>query len=131
MIEYQLDTNYVLRFLLKDVPEQLKIVREKFTLAKQGEIKIFVPYLVFIELDFTLTKIYQFPKVKVASELLSLAASPYLSAEKRDYLLKALPVYRVSNISLIDLLLFFEAQQSGKILLTFDKKLQSLKKKYK
>ena len=127
MSEYLLDTNYILRFLLNDIPSQVKIIKDKFLLAKEGKINITVPYIVFLELDFALSKIYQFSKDKIVDKLLSIIASPYLDIEKRYVLLKAVPAYRKFNFSLIDLLLYFEANLSGKELLTFDRKLKKLK----
>ena len=126
MSEYLLDTNYILRFLLNDIPSQVKIIKDKFLLAKEGKINITVPYIVFLELDFALSKIYQFSKDKIVDKLLSIIASPYLDIEKRNILLQALSFFSKTNISFVDSVLLVEARQTGKQLLTFDKKLKKL-----
>lgn len=127
MKKFLIDTNYLLRFLLSDIPRQTKKVREFFIQAKHGEIEISVPYLAIIEADFNLTKLYRFSKSEVVEKLLTLISIPYLNFEKRELLVKAIPVYRRVNFDLVDILLLHEAELSGQEFLTFDKKLKNLK----
>lgn len=129
MNEYLIDTNYILRFILDDIPEQTKIVREYFTQAKLGQIRITVPYLAIIELDFNLSKLYKFSKREIAEKLFNFISIPFLEFEKREEILKALTLYPKVNLDLVDILLYCEAKLSGKELLTFDRKLKKLNAK--
>lgn len=127
MKEFLVDTNCVLRYLLKDIPSQSQQIRDYFVMAKEEKIKLFIPLLVFIELDFALINLYQFTKNEVVQRLVSLLNFPFLTIEKRDILLKSLILYNQVSLELVDIVLFFEAKLSGRELLTFDKKLKKLK----
>jgi predicted nucleic-acid-binding protein len=124
MNSYLCDTNFILRFLLKDVETQAKLVHSYFQKAKNGEIHLSIPHLVFVESDFALTEFYHFKKSTIIDILYSLVRLPYIDIEKKSILLAALHMYLQKNISLIDALFMSEAQETGKTLLTFDKKLK-------
>jgi len=78
-------------------------------------------------LDFNLSKLYRFSKTEVVEKLFTLISIPYLNFEKRELLIKAIPLYRQVNFDLVDILFFCEAKLTGKELLTFDRKLKKLK----
>ena len=126
MNQYFADKKFILRFLLDDKPSQTKVVREYFKKAKSKEISIYVPIAVFVEVDYELIKLYKLPKVEVAKKLIDIANVSYLDIEKRDIIRKALEIYQEKSLDLVDFILYFEAQQTGRTLLTFDKKLKKL-----
>lgn len=127
MKHYLADTNILLRFLLDDIPSQADIVEDFLCQAKIGKITITIPFLVFVELDFVLTKVYKFQKLQVIEKMKHIAEIGYLDIEKRDLILEVLNLYESSNLSFVDLLFYAEAKNTGKELLTFDKKLARLK----
>jgi len=129
MKKYLLDTNCLLRYLLNDIADQAEIVEKYFRQAKAETIVITVPLLVFVELDYALSKFYRLEKLFVADKMLLIAKMPYLDIEKREIILTALSLYINSNFDLIDLLFYSEAKTAGKELLTFDKKLKKLRSK--
>lgn len=124
MKAYSVDTNFVLRYLLYDIKEQADTAENYFRKAKEKEISIYIPLVVFVELVFALKKFYQFEKVEIVQKLRDLAECQYLEVDKREVIIKALLQYKELNISFVDLLIYFEAVLSGKQLLTFDKKLK-------
>ena len=126
MKAYCADTNFVLRYLLYDIKEQADTAENYFRKAKQKEISISIPLVVFVELVFALKKFYQFTKTEIVRKLGDIAGFQYLEVEKREVLIKALLRYKELNISFVDLLIYFEAVLSGKQLLTFDRKLKKL-----
>lgn len=126
MISYLVDTNYVLRYLLDDVPFQADIVENYFRKAKRGEIQMTVPLLVFVEVDFNLSQLYRFDKAKIVDIIYSLVKLPYLDIEKYKLLVESLLAYSRNSISFVDALFLTEARQTGKQLLTFDKKLKKI-----
>lgn len=131
MQQYLIDTNYVLRYLLDDIPRQAQLVENYFKRAKNQEISITVPCLVFVELDFALTKYYQFKKHTIIEYLNNILRLSYLDIEKRGILIKALKLYSSKNISFVDALFYTQAVVENKELLTFDKKLLELNKRKK
>lgn len=127
MKHYLADTNILLRYLLDDIPTQADIVEDFFRQAKIGKITITIPFLVFVELDFVLTKVYKFLKLQVIEKMKYIAEIGYLDIEKRNLILEVLYLYESSNLSFVDLLFYLEAKNTGKELLTFDRKLAGLK----
>lgn len=127
MKKYLVDTNFILRFLLKDNVKQARQARDFLHKAKQKTITIYVPLLAFVEVVFILTKLYKFSRVEVSEKLTYLAELPYLDIEKRELLIKALSRLGDLNVSFVDLLFYFEAKATGRQLFTFDKKLLRIK----
>lgn len=121
-----IDTNCILRYFLNDNIEQADKVQRYFTDAKKEKIFIAVPFFVFFECVFMLMKLYKMEKSDVVAKLTILAELSYLDVEKRSIVLKALSLFSKTNISFVDSILLTEAIQTGKQLLTFDKKLKKL-----
>ena len=128
MKSYILDTNVFLRYLLADIPDQMAAAKYHFVQAKLGKISLTIPVLVFVEAVYTLTKFYGISKTEVVDKLRDVAQISYLNVEKRGILVNALEDYKTAPISFVDLLLFYEAKESNKELLTFDKKLAAHKR---
>ncbi|OGG02154.1 hypothetical protein A2W14_06510 [Candidatus Gottesmanbacteria bacterium RBG_16_37_8] len=126
MINYYLDTNIILRFLLLDNLQQAKKVRHIFHQARKGLIEIYIPYLAFFEAVFMLTNLYKFKKKEISEKITKLINLPFLQIEKRELLLKTLQFYPKINVSFVDLTFFLEAENLDKTLLTFDRKLKKL-----
>jgi len=59
MQAYYIDTNFFLRFILKDNLSQLKTVKEYFLKAKSGMIKIVCLTEIILEIEFVLRKVYK------------------------------------------------------------------------
>ena len=128
MKSYLLDTNVFLRYLLADIPDQMAAAKYHFVQAKLGKISLTIPVFVFVEAVYTLTKFYGISKTDVVDKLRDVAQISYLNVEKRNILVLALTDYKTTSVSFIELLLFYEAKENDKELLTFDKKLAAHKK---
>ena len=126
MKQYLVDTNIVLRYLLNDVPKQATLVEKYFIAAKERTITLFIPIIVFMELDFALTKFYSVSKIKTIEYLCSVAKLGYVDVQNRDVVLRALSLYKNSVVSFVDTLLVAESVYQDKELLTFDQKLKRL-----
>lgn len=127
MKSYLIDTNFILRFLLKDPPQQSKTVREYFNKAKIGKISIRVSIIVFVELNFALMKFYRISKSEIIDKLALIAQIPYLDIEMREIVLRALNIYSKYSIEFVDSIFLAQSELTGKELLTFDQKLKSLR----
>ena len=117
------DTNFFLRYLLDDVPSQVKIAEKLFTDAKNDKIKLRVPQIIIFEIHFALIKYYLFPKNEVLDKLENVVSTDYFLIEDRDVFLKAIDIHREKNISFVDSFLKALCESKNFKLLSFDKKL--------
>jgi predicted nucleic-acid-binding protein len=120
------DTNAILRFLLKDNALQCNKVHKLFDKSKDSRVKLLVPEIVVFEVVFTLQKYYDVPKIKLIEQIRFIVSASYLEVESRDLFLEALKLYEESNLSLVDCFLVAKAKGQGVDLFTFDKKLTKL-----
>lgn len=125
MQQYLIDTNWILRYLLNDIPVQAQIVEDYFQKAKLGEITITVPMLVFVELDYALSKLYKFRKTNIIEKIGYILEQTYLEIENKLLIQEALKLYSRKNISFVDAIFCSQARLEGKKLLTFDKRLKN------
>ena len=130
-MRYFLDTNFLLRYILNDIPSQADLAEKYFKQAKSNKILIYIPLLVFVEMDFALSRFYKFSKSKLIEVMENISNMPYIEIEKREIILEALDEYKRNNLDFVDLIFYCEAQFSGRKLLTFDKKLSSFRPKKK
>lgn len=124
MKSYLLDTNALLRYILNDNREQASLIERLFKQVEERSCSIRLSLGLFIEAVFILTKIYGFTKEQVSETLLAYVKNPLLDIEDRAILRIALGFFPTKAVSFIDLLLAVEASQTGKKLVTFDKKLK-------
>ena len=126
MKPYVVDTNALLRFILKDVSQQYNQVEKLLMQAKIGKVRLVVLQIVVFELHFALLKYYHFGKVEIIEKLESFISSAYLDIESRAVFLEALKVYRNTSISFVDCFLAAKAKKESCTLFTFDKDLRKL-----
>lgn len=117
------DTNYFLRFLLKDVNDQFQDAKQLFLKSSEGNINLITSLVVFFEVAWVLRK--SFPKDKQAFiDSLIKVLSLRIELSERSLLLESLEFFRESSLSFEDCynLTFSQAEQV-KQFCTFDKKL--------
>jgi predicted nucleic-acid-binding protein len=124
--QYLLDTNYLLRFLLNDNKEQAEKAAELLFSAEEHENSLTIPLLVFVEAVFVLIKIYNYSRFQVSDVLSQIAENPAFDIDKREILLASFQQYPQVSLSFVDIMLSQQAKLEGKILATFDKKLENL-----
>ena len=125
------DTNYFLRYLLNDIPDQVREVEALLQEAESQEIQIYVPQIVIFEVHFGLMKFYGLKKEEVIKKLQLLVSTPYLQIESRSVFKEALRVYKNANLSFTDCFILAKSHLNGSTLMTFDKKLAALAKESK
>ena len=123
-----IDTNVLLRYWLKDHPQESPRAKKLFEQAQQGEIRVMVPQIVIIEAGVMLRRYYKYPKQQVVGYLLPIISRGWLEIESRNLLLEALGIYKVRGIDLVDAFLLAQSQTMKAKLMTFDKKLAQLAK---
>ena len=118
---YSIDSNIILRFVLRDVPEQARAAEDLFKRMKPGSIQ--VADAVFFECVWVLTgPLYSFERKDIAEILLRLIKVPCFNCN-RQLLEKAIPRYlQHSSASFLDVCLATYAELNGATpLLTYDK----------
>jgi len=124
MKTYLIDTNFLLRFLLKDVPDQSQKSKQYITQAKDKKIKIVIPQIIIFEIYYVLSKYYNFPKQQIANALQKILSTKYLSIENKNTFLNTLSLWKNNNIEFVDNFLLSLSQEKKYQILTFDKKLK-------
>lgn len=119
-----LDTNHLVRFFTNDI-KKLALAAKR-TIEKQKE--IFVPTIAIAETVYVLTNDYNKTKSIICTQIESLLGLPNIRTQ--DFVMNALKVYEVENISIYDCLILAECIRKNILLKTFDKRLEKVYKKY-
>lgn len=96
------DTNYFLRFLLKDIEKQHLKAKELFLKGAEGQLKLFTSLVVIFEIYWVLTSFYQKKKEKVVKVLEEIFDLEFVEIENKEILKKALKLYKKTNLDLED-----------------------------
>lgn len=130
MDKYILDTNAILRFILKDVKPQYLKIFDLIKKAKTKKVKVVIPEIIVFETIFTLKSYYEYTKEVQIKVLESLLTSEYLQIENKQTFSEAIKIFRSSNLSLVDCFLIAKSITSNAKLFSFDsslnKKIQKL-----
>ncbi len=117
-----LDTNFVLRLLVRDDPKMAEEALAFASKAEKGEISLFVPDMVVAEIVWTLTRFYKLTKDWIAKELSAFLLLPGLEMENRERILRALSWFGKGNSSFGDAYIAATLQDVGiDSLATFDR----------
>jgi len=117
-----LDTNVLIRFLVKDDEKQANTVYKIFKKAEMNKDTLFVPLLVVLEVVWVLESVYDVTRQEVLDSFESLLLMPILEFEAQVAVRRFILSARESNLDLPDLLIATSAQLSGcDSVLTFDK----------
>ena len=120
-----IDTNIILRFFLKDNLE----LWEKATQVISAE-EILILDSVMAEVIYVLQKLYNIPREKISSLLLSLCNLKHVSTENGIVTMYAIEQYGILNLDFVDLLLYSHKVKQGINVQTLDKKLGKLINQY-
>ena len=131
MKSYFIDTNYFLRFLLRDNEKQFAVVDNLLGKASRGEVLLFTSLIVFFEINWVLSSSYGQDRKKITEVLENILSISFISFENREKLEKAFEIFKNSSLELEDcyhLAYFYdELQENGFTFgefLTFDKRLR-------
>jgi len=118
-----LDTNVLVRFLVKDDAEQAKLVYSLFKQAENQQQRLFVPILVVLEMIWVLQAVYSVQDQDILAALNDLLSMPVLLFETQPVLHAFIGAATGSNFDLADLLIAHSAKgHPCESVLTFDKK---------
>lgn len=116
-----LDTNYIVRFLTNDIPNQAQTAKKVI----EDQLDLYINSIVLAETIYILENHYQSPKKQLCSTLINLLNLDNINHP--SYLIPALSIYQQHNsVSFYDCLLLAETKITNSALITFDQKLTSL-----
>lgn len=119
------DTNYFLRFLLKDIEKQHQEAKELFLKGAEGRLKLFTSLVVVFEIYWVLTSFYQKKKGKVVKVLEEIFDLEFVEIENKEILKKALKLYKRINLDFEDCYnLVLARKKKIKEFKTFDERLR-------
>lgn len=119
------DTNYFLRFLLKDVQKQHLKAKELFLKGAKGQLKLFTSSIVIFEIYWVLASLYQKRKDKIIDILKKIFDLEFVEIEGKRLLNQALKIYKKSNLDVEDCYNLALAKEKGiKEFKTFDRRLK-------
>lgn len=118
-----LDTNILIRFLVRDDEKQAQIVYARLKQAEAARETFFVPLLVVLETIWVLESAYDKSRQEILDSFDALKSMPILKFEKPQVLQSLLSEGKKSHADLADLLIALASQSCGCTGgLTFDKK---------
>ncbi|MCP5004451.1 MAG: type II toxin-antitoxin system VapC family toxin [Planctomycetes bacterium] len=119
---FALDTNILVRFLVKDDDEQSKIVFKRFKKAEKNNEILFIPLLVVLELIWVLDSVYDCGREEIVNAIDKLTMMPIIQFEKLEVIHELIKYGKSTSIELSDLLICNASIASGcERTITFDK----------
>jgi predicted nucleic-acid-binding protein len=126
MKKYYVDSNFFLRFILKDNLNQWKVANDYFKEAKLEKVKLVFLTETIIEIEYVLRKVYKLSRKIISKYLLTLLSISYFEITDRELLKNALLYYVKKNIDFVDIIIFLKAKEENAEVLTFDKDFDNL-----
>ena len=118
-----LDTNIIIRFLVRDDEKQAQLVYRRFKQAERRRELLFVPLLVMLETIWVLESLYHLTRGEIIGSIEDLLLMPIFQFQNYAVLQKFLASARQERTDLSDLLIAHSGRDSGcHHVLTFDKK---------
>ena len=122
-----LDTNVVVRFLVRDDERQARAVYRRLRRAESDGETLFVPFVVVVETVWVLESAYKKSRAEMLDAIEDMRRMTVLEFEKNGVLQRVLVDGKTSKADLSDLLIAHSAQASGcDGGVTFDKKAAKL-----
>lgn len=118
-----LDTNVLIRFLVRDDVRQAEIVYKIFKQAETEKETFYVPLLIVLETIWVLESVYKIVRHDILDSLNDLVLMPILDFESKSAIMNFISSARSNKTDLSDLLIAHAAKFSGcECVLTFDKR---------
>jgi predicted nucleic-acid-binding protein len=96
------DTNYFIRYLLKDVPHQYRQARDLFLKGSKEEVKLFTSTIVIFEIFWVFTDYYKKTKKEIVQILSDVLSMDFITLQERRVISQAIEIYKVKNIEFED-----------------------------
>ncbi|OGG22430.1 hypothetical protein A3D03_03755 [Candidatus Gottesmanbacteria bacterium RIFCSPHIGHO2_02_FULL_40_13] len=120
------DTNYFLRFLIRDDEKHYLTARKLFEAGAMGKAKLFTCNLVIFELKWVLSSFYLKDKQEVIDILTNVLAMQFVDLAEKDMLMETVALFKNSTLEFEDCFnLFYAKSMEADSLATFDQKLNN------
>jgi predicted nucleic-acid-binding protein len=117
------DTNILVRFLVRDDEDQAGIVYKVFKTAETEKEELFVPLLVILELIWVLGSAYEISRTEILDSIRDILVMPIFKFEHPSALQQFISSAHGNKYDLSDLLIAHSAKLNGcETTLTLDKK---------
>ena len=123
-----LDTNVILRYLLRDNEEQYRRLEVIFESVRMGKRQAVITDGVFAECVYVLGKFYRVQKKEIVKQLETLFSYSGVRGGYNVNLLNALDLFKHNNIDIVDAILLEIAKSGDLEMLTFNKGIKRLLK---
>lgn len=118
------DTNFILRYLLADIPEQYQTTTKFFQQVIDNKSKAIIRETVLTEVVFVLSSHYKVSRDRIVKALSNFIRHKGIVIESKEIILEALNIYQHSNLHIVDSIIAAHAKLNGYTLATFDKELK-------
>jgi len=117
-----IDTNVLIRFLVKDDARQAETVYRLFKKTESSKEALLVPITVVLETIWVLESAYNIPREEILDSINELLLMPILEFEAPSAILNFVSFAKETNVDLSDILIAHSALSAGcESILTFDK----------
>jgi len=118
-----LDTNILVRFLVRDDEVQAQKVFELFRKAQERGEEYFVPLVVVLEMIWVLEAVYRIQRKQILDAIKDLLDLPILRFDAREAVQSFLRIALKSRVDLSDIIICSAAKEKGcEKVFTFDKR---------
>lgn len=118
-----LDTNILVRIIVRDDLKQAGQAMQAITEAKRHGCEVFISHIVLCELFWVLGSRFRYGKEQIITALDNVIFSEDFTIEDEDLICEVFERYQKSNADFADILIALRNQQAGcKHTLTFDAK---------
>lgn len=125
-----LDTNIIIRFLIWDDENLYKKSFEIFRQIENNEIEVVITEWVVLECLYVLEKFYEIPKLEVVDKLkMILFLDNVINSDKLE-IIEALNLVIYEKIDFIDAIVITKAKYNDLEVISFDKKINKIIKKF-
>ena len=108
-----LDTNVLIRFLVRDEKRQAEAVYKTFKQAESDNELLFIPLLVLLETVWVLESVYKIKRQDVLDSIYALLLMPILEFESQSTIMSFVSSARETKTELSDLLIAHSAKSAG------------------
>ena len=122
-----LDTNVILRYLLKDNMPLYEKAVSIMAPVKMGAVQAHVLEGVLVECVYVLLKFYEIPRQDIASKLTGLIDYPGIVNPDKERQKQSLALFRDRNVDIVDALIHVTAKERDWEIASFDRDLTRLR----
>lgn len=121
-----LDSNFLLRYYLKDDQRQFEDCKELILQIEEGKFKVYTSSIVFLEISYVLKSVYKLLFSDITEVLDSILTIRGITIIDKTNVKKALEFYKKYKVKFTDCLIASQLPKSA-ILVSFDEELSKIK----